>query len=225
MKRLLISLIALQLTACLSGGSGGSPVATIALAPEEPSEPVVPPADPGPAPTQPSFNLNYFSTKSLTSAYGSISISNGLLTDAYCGHVYPVISQSEANGVVTVAVDGWSGSHQAQSGRAWLSASSSFTDPGHQGCQVNVLPLDYYLQGLIGTSRVYFSINGMLNGQPASFDMAYRVTYTFELVGSTVVVKRSLTTRPYRRGQPNSSGQSATVEASVQAADMNYNLQ
>lgn len=56
MKRLLISLIALQLTACLSGGSGGSPVATIALAPEEPSEPVVPPADPGPAPTQPSFN-------------------------------------------------------------------------------------------------------------------------------------------------------------------------
>ena len=226
MKTIVVPLMCLSLTACLSGGGSGA--ATIA---QSPIDSMVPDNEPAPSeppesqPTSPSMTLDYFSSKSLTSAYGSLSISNGLLTDSYCGHTFPVVASSESNGVVTISVDGWSGLHQAEAGRAFMSESSSFAEPNHQDCQVNVLPIEFYYFGTTGITKVYFAINGSENGQVASFDLAYRVTYEISMVNLTAVVKRSLKSREYRRSGLRSDGTYLTLNATRAMSEMNYNLQ
>lgn len=219
-KLTLTLLLSLGLTACLQSPGGSSPTAAIAFTPESPIEP-----EPGEETPEPSPTLTYADIESstLTSAYGNISITNNMLTDSFCGHTYPITSSSESNGIVTVSVDGWSGSHSAVPGQGFLVTGASWTNPGHSDCQVDVLPHEWYYYSSSGSTKVYFGINGTYNGNPASYEIAYRIVYQFEKVDSTITVNRTIKSRPYRRSGLNAYGTYTTVESQRTLAEMNYN--
>lgn len=212
MKTLSLSILSLSLIGCLQSG-GGSGASLLAAPADEPTPPSTPPSTPS-TPSTPaagsSFGLNYFSTKSLTSADGSISISGGILTDTYCGHVMQVIAQSEASGSVTLTVTMLPEINTTtQRYPNGLRAGTSYTPPAHQNCLLNVYPLVWYYPEYSITA-VYFGVNEM---QPA-----WTVDYTMTESGGNVVVTRGLTSFPFRRatGRP-------TITGSVQP--MNYSLQ
>ena len=210
MKTLSLSILSLSLIGCLQSGGGSG--ASVSAAPADSTPPAAPPSTPPSTPAVPAsnFGLSYFSTKSLTSADGSISLSGGLLTDTYCGHTMQVISQSEASGSVTLTVtmlpDINTTTQRYPNG---LRAGTSYTPPAHQNCLLNVYPLVWYYPEYSITA-VYFGVNEM---QPA-----WTVDYTMTESGGNVVVTRSLTSFPFRRatGRP-------TITGSVQP--MNYSLQ
>lgn len=213
MKFLFTSAVCLLLTACLSGGGGST--SALALAPED-STPSQPPETPPSTPpqTQPpastGFGLNYFSSKSLTSAYGSISLSAGFLTDAYCGHTMQVISQSELSGVVTIEATMLSPINAStQLYPSTLRSGTSYTFPSHNGCLVDIASVVWYYPEHTNIQ--------VITGQPTDLQPAWTVVYTMSESNGTILVNRSLTSFPFRRA-------TGRVPITAQAQSMNYNL-
>ena len=226
MKQLLLIPLTLSLTACLSSG-GGDQAAAIAQSPETQPEPNPTPSNPNPAPDQPSFGLSYFSSKSLTSAYGSISLSNGFLTDAYCGTTYQVISQSESNGSVTIVV---SGLGSIQSNGLYPNAISnryrsgaSYTYPNHNGCTIDVADVDWFYQENTSPARIYFALNSLDNRK---VDMPWQIEYQMTESSGNVAVSRILKSFPYRRSTTaNSNFEYIRMIDTETIQSMNYSLQ